>query len=148
MAAAVCGTVLLGLAATVDRGGTEDDPPALAVVAMICAAGPMLLLLGTCVAELGPPYQPFVEPVEALLAAQVGPDVLGRIAGRAAMDDSPEPDTRRELYDAVVDAVRAVAASGPVVLALEDGARVLRVGTTGPVSTPRPSPGTGPATAW
>lgn len=78
------------------------------------------VLLGTCVAELGPPYQPFVEPVEALLAAQVGPDVLGRIAGRAAMDDGPEPDTRRELYDAVVDAVRAVAASGPVVLALED----------------------------
>ncbi len=69
------------------------------------------VLLGTCVAELGPPYQPFVEPVEALLAAQVGSDVLGRIAGRAAVDDAPEPDTRRELYDAVVDAVRAVAAS-------------------------------------
>lgn len=78
------------------------------------------VLLGTCIAELGPPYQPFVEPVEALLAAQAGSDVLGRIAGRAALDDGPEPDTRRELYDAVVDAVRTVAASGPVVLALED----------------------------
>ncbi|MGY1764558.1 helix-turn-helix transcriptional regulator [Geodermatophilus sp. SYSU D00779] len=78
------------------------------------------VLLGTCVAELGPPYQPLVEPVEALLAADLGSDVLGRLAGRGGVDDGPEPDTRRELYDAVVAAIRALAASGPVVLALED----------------------------
>ncbi|MGY1805994.1 ATP-binding protein [Blastococcus sp. SYSU D00669] len=78
------------------------------------------VLLGTCIAEFGPPYQPFVEPAEALLAGlddRAGP--LARLAGRAA-DNAPEPDTRRELYDAAVDAVAVVAGSGPVVLALED----------------------------
>ncbi|MGY1622713.1 AAA family ATPase [Geodermatophilus sp. SYSU D00965] len=79
------------------------------------------VLLGTCVAELGPPYQPFVEPLDALLAA-TDPggtrDALARLAGRA--EDAAEPDTRRELYDAAVDAVRALTRTGPVVLALED----------------------------
>ncbi|MGY1633981.1 ATP-binding protein [Geodermatophilus sp. SYSU D01186] len=81
------------------------------------------VLLGTCAAELGPPYQPFVEPIEALLpATEPGParEALARLVGRAADDDSPEPDTRRELYDAAVTAVRGVTRSGPVVLALED----------------------------
>ncbi|MGY1638862.1 AAA family ATPase [Geodermatophilus sp. SYSU D00742] len=81
------------------------------------------VLLGTCAAELGPPYQPFVEPLEALLpAAGPGParEALARLVGRAAVDDSPEPDTRRELYDAAVDAVRGLTRNGPVVLALED----------------------------
>ncbi|MGY1640925.1 AAA family ATPase [Geodermatophilus sp. SYSU D00703] len=79
------------------------------------------VLLGTCAAELGPPYQPFVEPLDALLAA-TGPggprDALARLVGRA--DDSAEPDTRRELYDAAVGAVGALTRTGPVVLALED----------------------------
>ncbi|HEX2075968.1 MAG TPA: AAA family ATPase [Geodermatophilus sp.] len=80
------------------------------------------VLLGTCAAEFGPPYQPFVEPVEALLAGlgDGAPEALGRLAGRAAVDDAREPDTRRERYDAAVDAVRAAARHGPVVLALED----------------------------
>ncbi|MGY1822180.1 helix-turn-helix transcriptional regulator [Geodermatophilus sp. SYSU D00079] len=81
------------------------------------------VLLGTCAAELGPPYQPFVEPIEALLpATEPGParEALARLVGRAAEDDSPEPDTRRELYDAAVDAVRALTRGGPAVLALED----------------------------
>jgi DNA-binding CsgD family transcriptional regulator len=78
------------------------------------------VLLGTCVAELGPPYQPFVEPAEALLSvAGADADALRRLAGRGAAD-APEPDTRRELYDAAVDALRALTRSGPVVLALED----------------------------
>nr|WP_275585705.1 helix-turn-helix transcriptional regulator [Geodermatophilus sabuli] len=78
------------------------------------------VLLGTCAAEFGPPYQPFVEPVEALLAGAADPaGPLSRLAGRGAAD-TPGPDTRRELYDAAVDAVRELAASGPVVLALED----------------------------
>ncbi|MBB3085319.1 helix-turn-helix transcriptional regulator [Geodermatophilus sabuli] len=79
------------------------------------------VLLGTCVAEFGPPYQPFVEPVEALLSA-TGPggprDALARLVGRS--EDTAEPDTRRELYDAAVDAIRTLTRTGPVVLALED----------------------------
>jgi DNA-binding CsgD family transcriptional regulator len=79
------------------------------------------VLLGTCVAEFGPPYQPFVEPLDSLLAA-TGPggarDALARLVGRG--EDTAEPDTRRELYDAAVDAVRALSRTGPVVLALED----------------------------
>ncbi|MGY1703438.1 AAA family ATPase [Geodermatophilus sp. SYSU D00697] len=79
------------------------------------------VLLGTCAAELGPPYQPFVEPIEALLpAAEPGSarEALSRLVGRA--DDTAEPDTRRELYDAAVDAVRTLTRTGPAVLALED----------------------------
>ncbi|MGK5170432.1 helix-turn-helix transcriptional regulator [Geodermatophilus sp. CPCC 205761] len=79
------------------------------------------VLLGSCVAELGPPYQPFVEPVEALLAATGDADgPLSRLVGRAGGDDVAGNDTRRELYDAAVDAVRALAREAPVVLALED----------------------------
>ena len=71
--------------------------------------------MGTCVADLGLPYQPFVEPVEALLADP--PDDVGAVerlrvlAGRAAAGSGPssngdgtdEPEHRRELYDGAVD---------------------------------------------
>lgn len=83
------------------------------------------VLLGTAVADFGPPYQPFVEPLEALLAG-LGPEHgglaerLGRLAGRAGAAGPPEADTRRELYDAAVGAVRAAARDRPLVLALED----------------------------
>ncbi|MGY1711162.1 AAA family ATPase [Geodermatophilus sp. SYSU D00758] len=81
------------------------------------------VLLGGCVEELGPPYQPFVEPAEALLSgpwAGVRRDALARLAGRVALVDGPEPDGRRELFEAAAAAVRALASTRPVVLALED----------------------------
>ncbi|WP_158580040.1 helix-turn-helix transcriptional regulator [Geodermatophilus marinus] len=81
------------------------------------------VLLGGCVEELGPPYQPFVEPAEALLSgpwAGARRDALARLAGRVAVADGPEPDGRRELFEAAAAAVRALAATRPVVLALED----------------------------
>ena len=93
-----------------------------------------VVLLGDCIEEFGPPYQPFVQPLEAL-----APDLLtgelpladGR-ADTAVLTDrlatltgqrSGKPDAgehRRELYDAAVDAIRAVADQRPVVLLLED----------------------------
>jgi len=79
------------------------------------------VLLGTCAAEFGAPYQPFVEPIEALLARAPVPEPaaarLRTLAGRSA---APDRNDRRELFDAVVDAVRAAAADAPLVLALED----------------------------
>lgn len=84
------------------------------------------VLLGTCVAELGPPYQPFVDPIEIIRAsAEVGDlGVLDRLAvligrapatGRAGVEHDP-----RALYQAVVDGIADVAEHGPVVLVLED----------------------------
>ena len=83
------------------------------------------VLLGSCAAEFGPPYQPFGEPIEALLNRSADARIderLRTLAGRGSADggDLPSPEHRRALYDAAVDAVRAVTASGPLVLALED----------------------------
>jgi DNA-binding CsgD family transcriptional regulator len=79
------------------------------------------VLLGTCAAEFGPPYQPFVEPMAALLAgAELDPrtaEGLRTLAGRAGATD---PERRRELFDAAVAAVCGATAEHPLVLALED----------------------------
>ncbi len=83
------------------------------------------VLVGTCVAELGLPYQPFVEPVEALVA-QPGTQapaverlrVLTSSSSAAARPD--EPEHRRQLYDHVVEALVDLARQRPLVLALED----------------------------
>jgi DNA-binding CsgD family transcriptional regulator len=96
-----------------------------------------IVLLGSCVAELGAPYEPFDEPVRVLLPAirrgqirledwegagdDLRLDLLSAVAGR--MDVAPagaEPRYRRGLYDAVVAAFRGAADHGPLVLVLED----------------------------
>ena len=81
------------------------------------------VLLGTCAEEFGPPYQPFVEPLEALSPA-AEPLTEGRLrilTGRGADGDgSHSRDDRRALYDAAADTLREVAARRPLVLALED----------------------------
>ncbi len=95
------------------------------------------VLLGSCVAELGAPYEPFDEPVRALLPAiregqipledrgtsgdKPPLDLLSAVAGRGhAEPDTPERGYRRGLYDAVVSAFRSAAAQAPLVLVLED----------------------------
>lgn len=83
------------------------------------------VLLGTCVADLGLPYQPFVEPVEALLAAQPDDrstvDRLQVLAGRGVRrTGADEPEHRRQLYDSVISGLRDLSRQHPVVLALED----------------------------
>ena len=80
------------------------------------------VLLGTCSAEFGPPYQPFVEPIEALLSRlpvqERDAERLRTLAGRSK--SAADHDSRGELFDAAVEAVRAAAQQAPLVLVLED----------------------------
>ncbi|MCZ2805563.1 AAA family ATPase [Modestobacter sp. VKM Ac-2983] len=83
------------------------------------------VLVGTCAAEFGPPYQPFGAPLEALLGTRTEPrhaERLSTLAGRGPPGDADAPshEHRRTLYDAAVDAVCDVTARQPLVLALED----------------------------
>jgi len=95
------------------------------------------VLVGSCVAELGAPFEPFDEPVRALLPAirqgqisledwGVSADeqplaLLSAVAGRRdAETAAAERGGRRGLYDAVVAAFRGAAAQAPLVLVLED----------------------------
>jgi DNA-binding CsgD family transcriptional regulator len=95
------------------------------------------VLLGSCVAELGTPYEPFDEPVRTLLPAiQQGQilledwgaagdklrlELLSAVAGRmTTVPAVAEPGSRGGLYDAVVAAFRGAADQGPLVLVLED----------------------------
>ncbi len=83
------------------------------------------VLVGTCTAEFGPPYQPFGAPLDALLGTREDPrhdERLSTLAGRSPPEDTDAPshEFRRTLYDAAVDAVCDVAAHRPLVLALED----------------------------
>jgi DNA-binding CsgD family transcriptional regulator len=95
------------------------------------------ILLGSCVAELGTPYEPFDEPVRVLQLAigrgqiplqdwgagedKLRLELLSAVAGRADATPAPaEPGYRRGLYDAVVAAFRGAADLVPLVLVLED----------------------------
>ncbi|CCG03639.1 helix-turn-helix transcriptional regulator [Blastococcus saxobsidens] len=83
------------------------------------------VLVGTCAAEFGPPYQPFGQPLEALIGARgdtAQDERLSTLAGRGSPEDAdgPSHEHRRALYDAAVDALCAIAARQPLVLALED----------------------------
>src|SRR6476661_4442627 len=65
----------------------------LAEVAMTLRRHGAAVLLGTCAAEFGPPYQPFVEPVEALLGRVRDDDQGNRLrvlAGRGPADGDDE----------------------------------------------------------
>ncbi len=88
------------------------------------------VLLGTCIPELGPPYQPFPDLIPAVLpvyADEDGPEAAALVerlrivmGGGAGDEDRPDRNNQRAVYDAVVEAFRRVAAQRPVVLALED----------------------------
>ncbi len=82
------------------------------------------VLVGTCVAEFGAPYQPFADPVEALLGPDGAPlagvdhDRLRRVVGRGPAPSGIEH--RRDLLDAVAQAMALLARRAPLVLVLED----------------------------
>ncbi|GAA4119590.1 helix-turn-helix transcriptional regulator [Knoellia locipacati] len=92
------------------------------------------VLLGSCVAEGGAPYQPFVGPVEALTSAVLAGELaevpgdggtalaqlLGTLVGTGAAIGSSRPPTTRELHAALVTALRAAARERPVLVVLED----------------------------
>ena len=87
------------------------------------------VLLGSCVAELSAPYEPFDEPVRVLLPAirrgqipledwgtagdELRLELLSAVAGRMEAAPAPaEPGHRRGLYDAVVSAFSGRCGSG------------------------------------
>ncbi len=93
------------------------------------------VVLGSCIEEFGPPYQPFVQPIDVLLpelasgrlpmptpAGEEGVSLADRLATLSGQRrGAPGPaEHRRRLYDAAVDAFRAAAAERPLVLVLED----------------------------
>jgi DNA-binding CsgD family transcriptional regulator len=107
----------------------------LAEVATDLHARGAAVLLGSCSEEFGPPYQPFVQPIDALmpdlssgrlpLAGANGRDAAPLIDRLATLSGqrpsrSGAPEQRRPLYDAAVDAFLAAAAERPLVLVLED----------------------------
>lgn len=89
-------------------------------------------LAGGCVEDLGDAYQPFVEPMSALLrlpgcggwddgpAGRLRRERVEHVVGRRDVVDSAEVDRTREVYDAVAESLRRVAAECPLVLVLED----------------------------
>jgi DNA-binding CsgD family transcriptional regulator len=116
-----------------DPGGGKSR--LLAEVATMLHKRGAAVLLGSCIEEFGPPYQPLVQPLDALV-----PDLRSGelpLAGAPGQDATPLSDQlamlsgqrptrtgaaqhRRRLYDAAVDAFRAAAAQRPLVLVLED----------------------------
>ena len=108
-----------------------------AEVARVFYGRQAVVLLGSCVAELSTPYEPFDEPVRVLLpairrdqipledwgAAGDTPrlEFLSAVAGRVDVTPAPaEAGHRRGVYDAVVAAFRGAADLAPLVLVLED----------------------------
>ena len=109
----------------------------VAEVAQVLYRQRAAILLGSCVAELGAPYEPFDEPVrvlaEALHRSQAARanrgvagvtlrlELLAAVTGGTEAAPVPaEAGHRRGLYDAVVAAFRAIAEMAPLVLILED----------------------------
>jgi DNA-binding CsgD family transcriptional regulator/tetratricopeptide (TPR) repeat protein len=116
-----------------DPGGGKSR--LLAEVATMLHKRGAAVLLGSCIEEFGPPYQPLVQPLDALvpdlrsgelpLAGAPGQDAtalsdqLATLSGRRPTRPGAAQH-RRRLYDAAVDAFRAAAAQRPLVLVLED----------------------------
>ncbi|MGZ4485361.1 MAG: ATP-binding protein [Nocardioidaceae bacterium] len=116
-----------------DPGGGKSR--LLAEVATVLHERGAAVLLGSCLEEFGPPYQPFVQPIEALvpdllsgllpLARDTGGDATA-LTDRLATLSGQRPsragaaEHRRRLYDTAVAAFRAAAAQRPLVLVLED----------------------------
>ena len=95
------------------------------------------VLLGACVPEMGTPYQPFVEPMGALISAvAAGELTIDGSAGMAARrlaalrtmtgterpesPDGPEHHFTRQLFEDCSEAVLLAARSRPLVIVLED----------------------------
>ena len=117
-----------------DPGGGKSR--LLAEVATVLHERGAAVLLGSCIEEFGPPYQPFVQPHRRSRARPAQRSAAARreppartptpLTDRLATLSGQRPSRagaaqhRRRLYDAAVDAFRAAAAQRPLVLVLED----------------------------
>jgi DNA-binding CsgD family transcriptional regulator len=88
------------------------------------------VLTGSCIEELGAPFEPFDEPLRVLLPSfrerASGPpeletaDVLERVLAPSGANADDPPVGQEHVFAAVVQVLRAAAAAQPLVLALDD----------------------------
>ncbi|GAA1979092.1 ATP-binding protein [Microbacterium pumilum] len=88
-----------------------------------------VIFVGSCIPEFGAPYEPFVEPIRAMLSLARGVmesagqtasvQILDSLTGRGEGAPSSTASQSR-LYDAVVDVLRAAAGVTPLALVLDD----------------------------
>ncbi|MET0864521.1 MAG: AAA family ATPase [Nakamurella sp.] len=129
-----------GVRQAVFVGGEPGVGKSRIVTVLVTAVtmGEAAVLLGSCSAEMGAPYQPFVEPIAAITAAiEVGDvpvdwtdqqrerhlqslRVVVGAAESAAATGTAGPPFSRQLYEACAAAVLAAARCRPLVLVLED----------------------------
>lgn len=88
------------------------------------------VLVGSCIQELGAPFEPFDEPLRALIpgfgkAATEASDsesveLLERVLDRSVQDAADKSVGQERVFSAVVDVLRAATAERPLVLVLDD----------------------------
>ncbi|MDX6254055.1 MAG: hypothetical protein QOJ11_389 [Frankiales bacterium] len=117
--------------------GGEPGAGKSRLVAEACTAlhnGGAAVLSGGCIADFGPPYQPFERPVHSLLDAILDGTLSTSLADPGAVAErlrtitgrlppsagAPGMDVRLATYDALVQVLGAATRQRPVVLALED----------------------------
>jgi DNA-binding CsgD family transcriptional regulator len=88
------------------------------------------VLFGSCIQELGAPFEPFDEPLRVLLpayralasdgAGAESGELLERVLDRSIPDAAAHATSQERVLDAVVDVLHAATAARPVVLVLDD----------------------------
>ncbi|WP_448811166.1 helix-turn-helix transcriptional regulator [Agromyces bauzanensis] len=103
------------------------------LVSTVCTrlrASGAAVLVGSCIEELGAPFEPFDEPLRALLPvyretaedptqAESG-ELLARVLERAEQDAADRSTGQERVFAAVVDVLRAASERRPLVLVLDD----------------------------
>ena len=131
--AAIAGEVADGNRRVVFIGGEPGSGKSRLVSELTMSMGSSFrLLAGGCIAEFGPPYQPFTEPLRALLedvrSTTAGTDIDAAVLERLELlvDTRPPSDElgvmefERRLYEAALSILGAVAREKLLVLVLED----------------------------
>ncbi|KRC61042.1 hypothetical protein ASE14_08815 [Agromyces sp. Root81] len=103
------------------------------LVSEVCtrfSANGAAVLTGSCIQEIGAPFEPFDEPLRAVLpafeadaaapSALESVELIERVLERNGQDAADRPIGQERVFDAVVEVLRAAAARRPVVLALDD----------------------------
>ncbi|WP_448006110.1 helix-turn-helix transcriptional regulator [Agromyces bauzanensis] len=111
--------------------GGEPGSGKSRLVSEVCArlrASGAAVLVGSCIEELGAPFEPFDQPLRVLLPAyredldssSESAELIERVLERSAHDTADRSTGQERVFAAVVDVLRAAAVRRPLVLALED----------------------------